>query len=55
MLLRVGASNFEIQGRATRLINESSATFFTALAIGTISSDNVIQVCAHAQSYISNI
>ena len=45
MLLRDDFTNFEIQGRATRLVNESDATFFTALAIGTINSDNVVQVC----------
>ena len=33
-----------MQGRTTKLVNESDATFFTAIAIGTTNTDNIIQV-----------
>ena len=43
VLLRIDALDFEIQGRATRLVNESNATVFTALAFGIINTDDIVQ------------
>lgn len=51
VLLRINSINFEIQGRATKLVNESNATFFTALAIGTINTNDIVQaskIAGHA-------
>ena len=44
VLMRIDEINFEIQGRAAKLVNNSNATFFTALALGAIDTDDIIQV-----------
>ena len=44
VLLRIDSINFQMQGRTSKLMNESDATFFTAIAIGTTNTDNIIQV-----------
>ena len=43
VLMRIEFINFEIQGRATKLVNESDATFLTALAIGRRNTDDIVQ------------
>ena len=50
VLLRIDVLNFEIQGRATRLVNESNATVFTALVFGIINTDDIVQASiTHSQ------
>ena len=44
VLMRIDLINFEIQGRTAKLVNNSNATFFTALVFGTTNTDDIVQV-----------
>lgn len=45
--MRIDPINFEIQGRATKLVNGSDATFFTALVLGTANTDDIVQASSY--------
>jgi len=49
VLMRIDLINFEIQGRTSKLVNKTDATFFTAFALGTVDTDHVIQasICCY--------
>ena len=51
--MRIDFINFQIQGRTAKLVNESDATFLTALAIGITNTDDIVQV--HRLQIVKNV
>ena len=47
MLLRIDLINFDIQGRAAKVVDHTDATFFTSFALGIANTSDIVQVCAY--------